>query len=333
MLHRRLASASLIAGFLIGSFVVAQAAEPRALLELFTSQGCSSCPAADKLLGELVADPSLVALSLPIDYWDYLGWRDTLASPADSARQRAYAHARGDRQVYTPQIVVNGSMHVLGSDKAAIEHEIASTDQERGVMSVPVSLTFAGNALSVKVEVGGERAQYRRSLALSARQSGRGRHRARREPRPHHHLSQRRPWLVEARRLDRQSVDLECPGVADQGRRHRCRGRHAARGHPRQAGHHSRRRFYPPAIGGFSYPRNKNKKGRQRAGLRDWGMNHTVNSVALWPDPSAPRGAGGLRNPEHDPNRALRQQGMISQSSEARAWPKWGRIMIRLTNA
>ncbi|MGA7786861.1 MAG: DUF1223 domain-containing protein [Xanthobacteraceae bacterium] len=152
MLHRRLASASLIAGFLIGSFVVAQAAEPRALLELFTSQGCSSCPAADKLLGELVADPSLVALSLPIDYWDYLGWRDTLASPADSARQRAYAHARGDRQVYTPQIVVNGSMHVLGSDKAAIEHEIASTDQERGVMSVPVSLTFAGNALSVKVE-------------------------------------------------------------------------------------------------------------------------------------------------------------------------------------
>ena len=97
MLRRRLASASLIAGLLIATFVVARAAEPRALLELFTSQGCSSCPAADKLLGELATDPSLIALSVPIDYWDYLGWKDTLANPAHSARQRAYAHVRGDR--------------------------------------------------------------------------------------------------------------------------------------------------------------------------------------------------------------------------------------------
>jgi hypothetical protein len=152
MLRRRLASASLIAGFLIATFVVARAAERRALLELFTSQGCSSCPAADKLLGEFTADQSLVALSLPIDYWDYLGWKDTLASPAHSARQRAYARMRGDRQVYTPQIVVNGSMHALGSDKAAIEHAIAQTDQKSGVMSVPVSMTVDGNGLNVKVE-------------------------------------------------------------------------------------------------------------------------------------------------------------------------------------
>src|SRR4026209_768172 len=79
-------------------------AEPRAVLELFASQGCSSCPAADKLLGELAADPSLVPISVPIDYWDYLGWKDTLASAAHSARQRAYAKVRGDREVYTPQI-------------------------------------------------------------------------------------------------------------------------------------------------------------------------------------------------------------------------------------
>ena len=105
------------------------AGEPRALIELFTSQGCSSCPPADKLLGELAADPSLVALSDPIDYWDYLGWKDTLASPAHSARQRAYAHVRGDREVYTPQIVVNGATHVLGSDRAAIERAISQTDQ------------------------------------------------------------------------------------------------------------------------------------------------------------------------------------------------------------
>src|SRR6202020_153696 len=110
MLCRRLAPAPLVAGFLITTLAVAHGAEPRALLELFTSQGCPSCPAADKLLGDLATDPTLIALSDPIDYWDYLGWKDTLASPAHSARQRAYARMRGDREVYTPQIVINGAM-------------------------------------------------------------------------------------------------------------------------------------------------------------------------------------------------------------------------------
>ena len=96
-------------------------AEPRAVIELFTSQGCSSCPPADKLAGELARDPSIIVMSLPIDYWDYLGWKDTLALPGHTKRQRAYAQARGDREVYTPQVVVNGVAHVLGSDKDAIE--------------------------------------------------------------------------------------------------------------------------------------------------------------------------------------------------------------------
>src|SRR4249919_2286908 len=108
--------------FVFGSMAAPASAEPRAVVELFTSQGCSSCPAADKLLGELAGDSSLIALSIPIDYWDYLGWKDTLASAGHSARQRAYARMRGDRQVYTPQIVVNGATHVLGSDRAAVEH-------------------------------------------------------------------------------------------------------------------------------------------------------------------------------------------------------------------
>jgi hypothetical protein len=161
MLRCRLASAPLIAGLLIASSALVHA-QPRALLELFTSQGCSSCPPADKLLGEFADDPSLVAVSLPIDIWDYLGWKDTLASPAHSARQRAYARMRGDRQVYTPQIVVNGVMHVLGSDRAAIERVIAQTDQKPDVMSVPVLLSIGGGDLSVKVgsvenaHVGGE---------------------------------------------------------------------------------------------------------------------------------------------------------------------------------
>src|SRR4026207_2186327 len=69
----------------------------KAVIELFTSQGCSSCPPADKLMGELSRDPSLVAFSLPVDYWDSLGWKDTLADPRNAERQRAYARKRGDR--------------------------------------------------------------------------------------------------------------------------------------------------------------------------------------------------------------------------------------------
>jgi hypothetical protein len=155
MLRRRLAPAALIAGLLIASCTLAGAAEPRALVELFTSQGCSSCPAADKLLGELAGDPSLVAISVPIDYWDYLGWKDTLASPTHSARQRAYARVRGDRQVYTPQIVVNGSTHVLGSDHAAIERAIVQTDRNPAIMSVPVLMSIGGSKLNVRVESSG----------------------------------------------------------------------------------------------------------------------------------------------------------------------------------
>src|SRR3977135_3351532 len=115
-------------------------AEPRAVIELFTSQGCSSCPAADKLLGELAHDPSLGPISGPIDYSEYLGWKDTLADPGNTARQRAYARARGDGKVYTPQVVVNGSLHVLGSDKAAIERAIAQSRKNGAMASPPVTL-------------------------------------------------------------------------------------------------------------------------------------------------------------------------------------------------
>src|ERR1700691_244630 len=119
-------------------------AEPRAVVELFTSQGCSSCPPADKVIGELAKDPSVIALSMPIDYWDYLGWKDTLADARFSARQKAYSQVRGDREVYTPQVVVNGSAHVIGSDRAGIERAIGATKKADGVMSVPVTLTLAG---------------------------------------------------------------------------------------------------------------------------------------------------------------------------------------------
>jgi hypothetical protein len=141
----------------LGSFTGAIAAAPQAqaetrgVIELFTSQGCSSCPPADKLMGELSRDPSLVAFSLPVDYWDSLGWKDTLADPRNSQRQRAYAQKRGDRAVYTPQVVINGSAHVVGSDKAAIERALSST---REALSVPVNVAVNGGTLNVSLSAG-----------------------------------------------------------------------------------------------------------------------------------------------------------------------------------
>jgi hypothetical protein len=124
-------------------------ADPRAVIELFTSQGCSSCPAADKLLAELQTDPSLIPLSLPIDYWDYLGWKDTLALPGHTMRQRAYSQVRGDREIYTPQVVVNGIAQTIGSDRAGIENAVAQSRNYPSSLSVPLQVTVADERVSV----------------------------------------------------------------------------------------------------------------------------------------------------------------------------------------
>ncbi|MCA3563292.1 MAG: DUF1223 domain-containing protein [Methylocystis sp.] len=125
--------------------------KPRAVIELFTSQGCSSCPPADKLMTELSRDPNLIVLTLPVDYWDYLGWKDTLAHAAFTQRQRAYSAVRGDRQVYTPQAVINGASHAVGSEKSAIDQAIISTKLQPGVLSVPVAIEKGDLGLTVNI--------------------------------------------------------------------------------------------------------------------------------------------------------------------------------------
>jgi hypothetical protein len=126
------------------------AGEQKIVVELFTSQGCSSCPPADRLLGELAGDDSLVALSLPVDYWDYLGWHDTLAKPVYSKRQRGYSEQRGSAEVFTPQIIVNGVTQVVGSDRSAIKNACTKAAKEK-----PVSVTLRKNAGKVEIEVSG----------------------------------------------------------------------------------------------------------------------------------------------------------------------------------
>ena len=90
------------------------------VVELFTSQGCSSCPPADALLGELARRPDLLALSEHVDYWDYLGWKDPFASRQNTERQRAYARRLGLSYVYTPQMVLQGGQQAPGADRTAV---------------------------------------------------------------------------------------------------------------------------------------------------------------------------------------------------------------------
>lgn len=122
--------------------------------ELFTSQGCSSCPAADQIWGEIQKRPDVVALSFSIDYWDYIGWKDTLASHENTLRQQAYEKAMPSRQVYTPQVIIDGVQDVVGNQRSdvvnAMNARLAKTQGKR----VAVALSQAGNEVQVRIGVG-----------------------------------------------------------------------------------------------------------------------------------------------------------------------------------
>jgi hypothetical protein len=110
-----------IAGCLAGGLIAvastgtAKADTRLVVVELFTSQGCSSCPPADAFLHELSQRDDVIPLALHVDYWDYIGWKDSFAQPAFTQRQKAYAKAAGRRSVYTPQMIVSGQDHVVGT--------------------------------------------------------------------------------------------------------------------------------------------------------------------------------------------------------------------------
>jgi hypothetical protein len=117
-------------------------AEPVVVIELYTSQGCSSCPPADEFVAMLASDPRILPLALHVDYWDYIGWADKFASPQFTDRQRDYARAIGSRTIYTPQLIIGGTDRIEGfspqetSDRLrahlALEPEITLTVQREG---------------------------------------------------------------------------------------------------------------------------------------------------------------------------------------------------------
>lgn len=123
----------------------------KAVLELFTSQGCSACPPADALLARYIERPDTLALSLPVDYWDYLGWKDTFASPRFSQRQRLYAHHKGSGwSVYTPQVVINGVLHAVGSRQKQIDKSIMAA-AKIAPLWLPVRFENTGSAMTIRI--------------------------------------------------------------------------------------------------------------------------------------------------------------------------------------
>jgi hypothetical protein len=119
---------------------------PKAVVELFTSQGCSSCPPADALLTALADRDDVVALAYHVDYWDYVGWKDTFAQEAYSDRQRAYAKGWGSSRIYTPQMVVNGSKAVVGSRRNEVQNAVDGAS-----LPLAMDLTLSGDMLKIAV--------------------------------------------------------------------------------------------------------------------------------------------------------------------------------------
>jgi hypothetical protein len=125
---------------------MAQAETRPVVVELFTSQGCSSCPPADAVLTELAARPDVIALGFHVDYWDRLGWKDPLSAPGSTERQNDYAARFGRREIYTPQLVVDGKRQLVGSHRAEV---LLAVDQAKPEAAVQVTIAADGKSVAI----------------------------------------------------------------------------------------------------------------------------------------------------------------------------------------
>lgn len=120
------------------------------VVELFTSQGCSSCPPADEMLHKLSQRDDVIALALHVDYWDYIGWKDEFADPRNANRQRAYARVAGRKSVYTPQMIVMGQTDIVGAKPMELADAISS--HKDVTQPVRMALNRKGNTLTIEAE-------------------------------------------------------------------------------------------------------------------------------------------------------------------------------------
>lgn len=155
---RRILFLALTAGAVsVSSPLLAATAPTPILVELFTSQGCSDCPPADHLLVELAGRKDVVALTLPITYWDMLGWKDTLATDANTHRQKSYAKAMSRSGVYTPQIVVGGAEHVIGGQRDKVLTAISHAQAQRELIPIAISQSSGRVTVTIAARPNGER--------------------------------------------------------------------------------------------------------------------------------------------------------------------------------
>ncbi|MBY5532547.1 DUF1223 domain-containing protein [Rhizobium leguminosarum] len=148
----------LIAGVVLSGPLQAEDGTPKGVVELFTSQGCSSCPPADAAFRKLVNQGDVIALAYHVDYWNYLGWADTLSSKENTERQYGYAKTMGRSNVYTPQAIVNGRDHLAGADLNGINSKIDTYSSEGNGLTVPISAAMRGDELEIKIGAGQGRA-------------------------------------------------------------------------------------------------------------------------------------------------------------------------------
>ena len=149
----------LLAGIALASSLHAQElAKIKGVVELFTSQGCASCPPADAAFEKLIRQGDVVALAYHVDYWNYLGWNDTMASKDNTARQYAYARTLGRSGVYTPQAIINGRDHLNGADLDAINFKLDDFRRQGKGLTVPVNAAMKGDELEIKIGAGQGRA-------------------------------------------------------------------------------------------------------------------------------------------------------------------------------
>lgn len=155
-LGQRLFALALVVMTLASAPALSDDRVPPVVVELFTSQGCNTCPPADVYLGELASQPGVLALAFHVDYWNYIGWADPFAFKAAAERQRSYARQLGLRYVYTPQMVIDGASEGVGSSREAIAQLIV----DAGVKKTPqlgVSVTRDGSSrIIVHVDAGQE---------------------------------------------------------------------------------------------------------------------------------------------------------------------------------
>ncbi|MBY6065843.1 DUF1223 domain-containing protein [Leisingera aquaemixtae] len=149
---RFLASIAAVAALALP--VYGQSAAEPVVVELYTSQGCSSCPPADALLHELAARPDVLPLALHVDYWDYIGWKDKFARPAHAKRQKGYAHAGGRRMIYTPQMIIMGQEDVVGADAVQVEEAIGKHSKQPRPVALMVSRQ--GEELQIRLQARGQ---------------------------------------------------------------------------------------------------------------------------------------------------------------------------------